>query len=436
MAQTKSPIWKRVAIAFSAIAGVLVAALAVFWIWAMPGKHLRGLWQTEGYGYVIEIGPFVSRLIDHTKAGCVENMAFPSNLFLLEWAEGVSMDVEGGKLILDTGGIHPWTANRINQKPAGCDIQKDPNDPVWNFEVFWANFDEHYPFFDMYGVDWDARRTEGLNTLAEGADLINVLKKSLRGINDGHVGMIFPDGWFSPKDISNQPGSREAFRSAFIDFDSLTSEPNTGLMYKKIKDDTALIYMAHMGLDVPGGRRSDEFAYAAMGNVLNALGDVQNIIIDVRFNPGGSDEVSMSYARYFTHQRRMIFSKVTQLENDFSEPFEAFVEPAEQLSDAKVVFLTGQHTGSAAEIMTFAMRGLPNVTVLGGATAGALSDSLGRKLPNGIDFGLSHQIYRAPDGAEYEGHGIPPDIDMPLTKEMLYSASDEHMKAALKLLSQ
>jgi C-terminal processing protease CtpA/Prc len=48
--------------------------------------------------------------------------------------------------------------------------------------------------------------------------------------------------------------------------------------------------------------------------------------------------------------------------------------------------------------------------LLGRRTFGVFSDTLYRHLPNGWEFTLSNEIYRAPDGASYEGVGIPPQV--------------------------
>mgnify|MGYP001952348880 CR=1 FL=1 len=57
--------------------------------------------------------------------------------------------------------------------------------------------DEHYAFFDLYGVDWDARRAlspTGAPTLTD-ADLFALLGQALEGLDDGHIqiGAAGPD---------------------------------------------------------------------------------------------------------------------------------------------------------------------------------------------------------------------------------------------------
>ena len=53
------------------------------------------------------------------------------------------------------------------------------------------------------------------------------------------------------------------------------------------------------------------------------------------------------------------------------------------------------------------------------------------RLPNGWELGLSHQIYLAPDGSEFEGVGIPPDVTLPVDVAAYKAGYDPLIAAAL-----
>ncbi len=57
-----------------------------------------------------------------------------------------------------------------------------------------------------------------------------------------------------------------------------------------------------------------------------------------------------------------------------------------------------------------AMRTMPNVTLVGGATRGAFSDAIDKPLPNGWKLNLSAEVYRDPEGRNYETKGLPPQL--------------------------
>ena len=95
-----------------------------------------------------------------------------------------------------------------------------------------------------------------------------------------------------------------------------------------------------------------------------------------------------------------------------------------------MILLTSKLTGSAAEILTMALRELSQVTVMGEATSGGLSDILSFKFPNGWGLGLSHQTYRTMDGDLFEAVGIPPDVHFAIDAAPLLLGEDPLLRAA------
>jgi C-terminal processing protease CtpA/Prc len=102
-----------------------------------------------------------------------------------------------------------------------------------------------------------------------------------------------------------------------------------------------------------------------------------------------------------------------------------------------VVLLTSAHGISAAETFAMALLGRsPHVTRVGANTQGVFSDELGRRLPNGWTFGLSNETYLTKDGKNFEGTGVPPDIEAPIfPKEDLANGHDSAVDKALQVLA-
>jgi carboxyl-terminal processing protease len=73
--------------------------------------------------------------------------------------------------------------------------------------------------------------------------------------------------------------------------------------------------------------------------------------------------------------------------------------------------VTDRETISAAEILTMCLRALPNVTHIGEATRGSLSDILTKDLPNGWTLNLSNEVYLDSERKGWEGKGIPPHTE-------------------------
>jgi C-terminal processing protease CtpA/Prc len=85
--------------------------------------------------------------------------------------------------------------------------------------------------------------------------------------------------------------------------------------------------------------------------------------------------------------------------------------PATPLRDAKVILLTSNATGSAAEHFSLAMKSSGRATLIGEATAGA--NHFGGPAPLTDHFAVWMPIGRTYDiktGADWEGAGVAPDV--------------------------
>jgi C-terminal processing protease CtpA/Prc len=76
-----------------------------------------------------------------------------------------------------------------------------------------------------------------------------------------------------------------------------------------------------------------------------------------------------------------------------------------------VAVMTSASTYSAAETFAMSMRQRANTVLIGEATAGGFSDGLNKSLPHGTIFSLSNEFYLTPDNEEFEGVGVPVDIE-------------------------
>ena len=81
------------------------------------------------------------------------------------------------------------------------------------------------------------------------------------------------------------------------------------------------------------------------------------------------------------------------------------------------------------------MRAWPQVTHIGEATNGALSDVLEKPLPNGWRVELGNEVYTDSSGDSYEVTGIPPHIEVPIfSLPQRQIGQDSGLNAALDLL--
>ena len=165
-----------------------------------------------------------------------------------------------------------------------------------------------------------------------------------------------------------------------------------------IGDTDAQVAALHQGLD----------------EVLTSLAETDAIILDVSMNPGGSDLFSLEIASHFADKKRIGFSKWPASFEEYRQ--DRMVTPSVNgvIYLKPIYLMTSDVTGSAAEIFTMSMRAFPQVTTVGTATSGALSDVLDKTLPNGWSFHTSNEVYVDHEGVCYEGIGIPPKVEIEL----------------------
>ena len=147
-----------------------------------------GVWESEGYGHVVVAAPDGVRLYHAAGDVCVEHPdGEPSVLDFL----GLYRPTDGGRVLRLSSALGPseYTFRRARSLPAPC-LSPTPDTPAGNFDALAAYFDEHYAFFDLYGVEWSERtalsRAAVTDTMGDRA-LFDLTSDLLRPLEDSHV---------------------------------------------------------------------------------------------------------------------------------------------------------------------------------------------------------------------------------------------------------
>ena len=430
---------------FGALFGGLALAFAGSWLITMPNSTERGVWQHVANGNILSLTRLRADLYHATAFDCTINMSFPAHLALVEALEGASITAEGDQLTLTiAGNLETYDFTRIDALPDSCTTDL-PATPHNVFMALWTAMDEHYPFFDLYGVDWQDRRALAPAPDAQmaDADLFALLEQALTGLDDGHVHLVteefgisspsVPPAWLEGSGLTRETMNDVMRANAGVD---LTPIDKTGLEYGLRDDGIGVVLITYMSTDPGFGQSGPELASNAFAQIATAFAEARGIVIDVRTNPGGDDSTALAYASHLTAATVPALIKRTKQGDGWTDPVTAGVTPADDTLLAQpIVLLTSTLTGSGAEIFTMALREMPQVTVMGENTGGGLSDVLGITLPNGWRFGMSHQEYLTPDGTLYEGVGLPPDIPLAFDAAPLIAGNDPVLQAAIAHLA-
>lgn len=415
----------------------------------------RGIWEANGYGYVIDITEKSVTSYNVTKTFAwkqdFDDIMFVRPIVDQNGAETKATEPQTSKST-DTLAFtfHPlepgYKMSRLKALPAACS-QKTEWTPTRLFDAYVEIFEVHYPFFDVRNVDWQKRDTSirpRVNDQMTEADLFDAMQAMIKDLDDGHVSL---EATIDGKSRSARTGGvdtlsrlRESFQPTE---DIKTYGPyfrqwrtrlyhgirektlggksqrvaNDKIIWGRVDPKIGYVSISGMGGYSLGNTDSQVTAlHETLNEVLTKLADTEAMIVDVSFNGGGSDLFSIEIASHFADQRRLGFSKWPR--NRKQSRQDRYVTPYSTshkdgaMYTKPIYLVTNDITASAAEIFTMCMQAMPHVTTIGLPTEGALSDILGKTLPNGWDLGLSNEIYVDHKGVCHEGPGVPPEIKM------------------------
>lgn len=158
------------------------------------------------------------------------------------------------------------------------------------------------------------------------------------------------------------------------------------------------------------------------------------MIIDLRFNPGGDSSNADDATRFLID--RPVQAWVSKIPHYVAadrawgnEPVWTEITHEIQPREGKrylgpIVILTGPSTYSSAEDFIVPLHSAKRVTLVGEKTAGSTGNPLRVPLPGGGNFRVVTMKCVYPDGREFVGVGIRPDIEGHPTQQDLYDGYD------------
>ncbi len=331
-----------------------------------------------------------------------------------------------------------------------CAIGANLSAPEKNFETLWKTFHERYAFFKLRGVDWQkqykAYRPKVTKDTTD-EELFKIMCDMLKPLKDGHVNLK-AKGLGGKKKTFNSEDTPRFFK----EFNTGKLEKQFGnLVFKTLKnkgfDDQKkatelLVYTRNKNYgyllitEFEGvSKRSLE---RGLDKILGEMKEIKGLVIDIRLNPGGTDQCVYQITSRFADKKRVGHHRKTKNgsgEDEFSQLKKRHLIPAEKTFTGPIVLLTHDASFSGADVFAMLMADLPHVTIIGEPTNGIFSNMLEKKLPNGWKYTLSHQVYYSADMACYEGKGIPVDIKLLNKRTDLEKGEDPMILKALEVLS-
>lgn len=304
------------------------------------------------------------------------------------------------------------------------------NNKRGNFEALWKIMDEHYCFFSYKNVDWNEVYTRYSERISEDMNndaLFTVLGEMLGEVQDGHVNLVANHNvarywkWF--EDYPDNFDSK--IQKNYIGTDYGIAG---GLKYKILEDNVGYIYY---------GSFSSGIGSANINQVLDRMGVCEGIILDIRDNGGGLLTNSDKLASHFFNEKTLVgymMHKTGKGHDDFSKPYEIYVEPSNGVKyQKKVVVLTNRSCYSAANDFVNSMRYAPNVIIIGDKTGGGSGMPFSSEIPNGwsVRFSASPMLDASKNHTEF---GIDPDEKVDMTDEDISKGIDTIIERAREII--
>ncbi len=425
---------------------------------------LNGIWESRGYGYVLQIKDNKKKLYDVSTNHCFDK-GFSSKELSVTLTDIKQVDRQTIQAKIQSG-ITDYYFKRIEKLPDTCK-QAHQKNHAESIRYFIDIMKAHYTYFDLYGVDWDKRTKQVLPLLnGELSDTYayEIMTDLLSEINDAHTSFIAEvngqvqrysagrsrvlrpalDKAFAAQ---SEIKSGSAFRRAWFEVHKKNIEQdllkgqhqyaaNDRILWGTISGEGKVGYinlLRMINLTKSSTIQDDLKVFKSeMNNIMNTLKDTQSLIIDVTTNSGGHDEIGLAMAEFFAQNDTSVYSKIAQ--GSGLSPQSIVVSPNGMFYNKPVYLLTSDHTVSAAETFVLAMRSFPQVTHVGDSTRGAFSDVLEKSLPNGWEVGFSNETYLDAAGVSWEKQGIKPQWHMPVfAGQDIYQS---HMQTVLSLLEK
>jgi len=200
--------------------------------------------------------------------------------------------------------------------------------------------------------------------------------------------------------------------------------------------------------------KSEEIAYVALNTfntpetadrfeeLFDELSQASAMIIDIRENGGGNSGVGWRVLRlltsesflsstWFTREYRPAFRAWKRPEGRYVRPAGVHAPDGERVFNGPVVVLTSPRTYSAAEDFCVSFLSMKRGIVMGEPTGGSTGQPLRLQLPGGITAAVCSKRDRFPDGTDFVGVGIQPDVHVAPTLADIRAGRDTVLEAAI-----
>jgi carboxyl-terminal processing protease len=162
-------------------------------------------------------------------------------------------------------------------------------------------------------------------------------------------------------------------------------------------------------------------------DAIDSMEDSSGLIIDLRGNPGGMREVAITTAESLVDHPIKCSRLIKR--NGFSD---IVLEPEGRGYSGPVVVMIDVMSKSSSEFFAACMQSIDRAVIIGERSPGSVGPAKMIILPNMATFLYPDVQERTLDGTVLEDHGVIPDIEVTLDREMLLKGVDSQLEVAIE----
>ena len=165
-----------------------------------------------------------------------------------------------------------------------------------------------------------------------------------------------------------------------------------------------------------------------ISEAIKSMGNVHGIIFDLRGNSGGEIE---EIPDLFLTEKTLLY-----LNRSRSGETKVYFDPAEDVFKGPLVLLIDPLSGSASELFAACLQEIGRAVVVGERSPGSVLEMDRKIFRNGAIFMYPVAQLATPDGIVLEGHGVVPDMEVGLNREMLLKGVDSQIDSAIRYIEK
>jgi hypothetical protein len=235
----------------------------------------------------------------------------------------------------------------------------------------------------------------------------------VKATNDKHFSIAYDPQWISDKLNAEKTGEKELLREKEI---AAAARENFG--FKELK-----ILEGNIGYLNLSNFHDPAYASETAASAMQFFSNTDALIIDLRNNNGGAMEMAQFISSYFFSQQELpLFKYYYYGEANKKTEREMWLLPSvpgKRLDKTAIYILTSGVSFSCAEWMSYSLKNLKRVTVIGEQTAGGAHPVDRKILAGGFTIYIPFGEVKDPiTNSDFEGVGVIPDIQVPANEAL------------------